>query len=201
MPKAKFNWSESRRRYIYASNGRAVPESRVRAGLQEAIDASKRRIGQSTDQLIAGKINAAEWTIRMREEIRAGHRAAAMLANGGKMTPQALGRLGATVRAQYEYLARLSSQIENGEVALNGKLRARAKMYGQAIRLSYENQVRAREAHARMSEERRVLSSAEHCADCVGYAAAGWQPIGTLPQIGDSQCRANCHCHFEYREG
>jgi hypothetical protein len=199
MAKAKFNWSESRRRYIYASNGRAVPDARIREGLQSAIDTSKRRIGDATDALIGGKINTAEWTLRMREEIRSGHRAAAMLANGGKMTPSTLGRLGATVRAQYDYLTRLSSQIENGEVALDGKLRARAKMYGQAVRLSYENQVRAREQNARMSEERRVLSSAEHCSDCVGYAATGWQPAGTLPQIGDSQCRSNCHCHFEFR--
>lgn len=194
-----FLWSTSRRRYIYASNGRAVPESRVRDGLQSAIDASKGRIAQASEQLIAGKINSAEWTLAMRDELKNAHRAAAMLANGGEMSPAALGRLGATLRAQYGYLARFSSQVENGEIPLDGRFKARAQMYIQSARLSYENQLRLREQQARTPEEKRILSAVENCADCLAYAARGWQPIGTLPEIGDSICRSNCRCHWEYR--
>jgi len=196
---SKFKWSASKRRYIYASNGRVVPETRIRAGLQSAIDASKATIDGFTQDLIGGRINLADWTLRMRDEIKNGHRAAALLANGGKPNPSALGKLGATVRAQYEYLSRFSSAIQNGEVALDARLIARSKMYAQAILPSYENQVRAREQRAGSKQERRVLSPAEHCADCVEYARRSWQPIGTLPQIGDSICRVNCHCRFEYR--
>lgn len=36
--------------------------------------------------------------------------------------------------------------------------------------------------------------------NCVDYALSGWQPIGTLPPIGDSQCGQNCECRFEFRE-
>ena len=196
---SKFKWSESRRRYVYASNGRLVPETRIRAGLQSAIDASKATIDGFTQDLIAGRINAAEWSLRMREEIRNGHRAAALLANGGKLNPSALGKLGATVRAQYEYLSRFSAAIQNGEVALDKRLSARAQMYAQAVLPSYENQVRARERRAGTRQERRVLSPVESCVDCIEYARRGWQLIGTLPQIGDSICRVNCHCRFEYR--
>src|SRR5262245_16423884 len=116
---SKFNWSASKRRYVYASNGRVVPETRIRARLQDAIDASKDQIDSFTTDLIAGKINAAEWTLRMRDEIKNGHRRAALLANGGKLNPSALGKLGATVRAQYDYLSRFSSAIQNGEIALD----------------------------------------------------------------------------------
>lgn len=135
----------------------------------------------------------------MREEIRSGHRAAALLANGGKLNPSAQGKLGATVRAQYEYLARFSSAIQNGEVSLDKSLVARAKMYAQAARPGYENQVRLREQNAGMKSERRLLSPVESCADCVAAAGEGWQLIGTLPQIGDSICKVNCHCRFEYK--
>lgn len=197
----KFRWSQSERRYEYASNGRAVPASRIRDALQSSINRSKEEIGKITERLIDGKINTAEWTLRMRDEIRAGHRAAAMLANGGKMTPSQLGRLGATLRAQYDYLSRFSAQIDSGSVTLDGRLAARAKMYAQAIRVSYENQVRAREQGVRRSEERRVLNAeAESCSDCIAYAAVGWVPAGTLPAIADSICLSNCHCHFEFRD-
>ncbi len=49
------------------------------------------------------------------------------------------------------------------------------------------------------NEERRVLGDAMHCLDCPPLAALGWQPIGTLPMIGDTECGGHCHCHFEYR--
>lgn len=198
-PANKFKWSESRRRYVYASNGRAVPELRIRARLQSSIDASKDKIGAFTDELIKGKITVAEWTLRMREEIKNGHRAAALLANVGKLNPSAQGKLGATVRAQYDYLSRFSSAIQNGDAPLNKRLVARAKMYGQAVLVGYENQARAREQRAGARLERRVLSPVESCADCIAAAARRWQPIGTLPQIGDSVCKVNCHCRFEYK--
>ena len=50
--------------------------------------------------------------------------------------------------------------------------------------------------------ERRVLGhpKTEHCADCPPLAALGWQPIGTLPDIGDSECEGRCLCHFVYSD-
>lgn len=196
-----FLYSQSRRRYLYAGNGRAVPESRVRDALQSRIDASKQRVGGITEALIDGKIDTADWVVKIRDEIRAGHRAAAMLANGGKLDQSALGRLGAALRRQYDFLAQLASGIDNGEVALNGRLVARSKLYAQAVRTTYENQVRAREQRSRdFTQERRVLNAAaESCATCVSLARLGWQALGVLPALGESECRANCRCRFDYR--
>jgi hypothetical protein len=61
-----------------------------------------------------------------------------------------------------------------------------------------------------MEEELRVLGEADHCSTeddpdgdregCLELAALGWQPIGTLPKIGESVCIVNCHCRFAYRK-
>ena len=49
--------------------------------------------------------------------------------------------------------------------------------------------------------ERRVMGLANHCEDCPPLAARGWVPIGSLPGIGETACRWNCYCHFEYLGG
>lgn len=50
--------------------------------------------------------------------------------------------------------------------------------------------------------ERRVLGrpKTEHCHDCPPLAALGWQPIGTLPDIGETECAHLCLCHFEFAD-
>ncbi len=50
--------------------------------------------------------------------------------------------------------------------------------------------------------ERRVLGhpKTHHCHDCPPLAEMGWVPIGTLPDIGDSECGGLCLCHFEYTD-
>ena len=75
-------------------------------------------------------------------------------------------------------------------------------MYGQAPRGTFEEMRRRYERTSNgMTLERRILGAADHCDDCLEAAALGWQPIGTLPAIGDSRCMTNCHCEFDYREG
>jgi hypothetical protein len=44
------------------------------------------------------------------------------------------------------------------------------------------------------------MGHADHCDDCPPLAAQGWQPLGTLPDIGDTECGGQCHCHFEYQD-
>jgi hypothetical protein len=38
-----------------------------------------------------------------------------------------------------------------------------------------------------------------NCDTCLAQAALGWQPIGSLNPIGASECRARCHCWFNFR--
>ena len=46
------------------------------------------------------------------------------------------------------------------------------------------------------------MGVAEHCPDCISFAAEGWQPIGHFPTPcdGSTQCLVNCQCHKEYRK-
>jgi hypothetical protein len=50
--------------------------------------------------------------------------------------------------------------------------------------------------------ERRKLGNPPtgHCSDCPPLADMGWQPIGTLPDIGDTECGGFCWCWFEYSD-
>jgi len=38
-----------------------------------------------------------------------------------------------------------------------------------------------------------------NCNGCLEQAGLGWQPIGTLDEIGAEECGNNCRCEFEYR--
>lgn len=190
-----FQWSTSRRRYLDAK-GKLVSEKRVRNALDATIAAAKARIDALGEGLAASDVDAI---LALRAEIRAGHRAAALLAYGGTLPASMRGRLGAAVKKQYGYLDDFLREIEGGTAGSAKRIVARAKLYMDAVRGTYQQMVRVREQAAGMGEERRVLSPAEHCDDCVAAAKQGWQPMGTLPPIGDSACRVNCKCHFEYR--
>ena len=198
-PKAKYKWSVSRSRYTYTKTGRAVPESRVRAGLQAAVDSSKEKIGKLTQRLVNGKINVSAWHEAMKAEIKAAHRAAAMLANGGKLDARAAGRLGAVLKAQYKFLGNFARQIENGDVTLGARTVARARLYAQAVMTTYQKAKLARAKAAGIEMYRLVLSPAEHCDECLADAALDFVPIGSLPEIGSRTCLINCKCSWEYQ--
>lgn len=49
--------------------------------------------------------------------------------------------------------------------------------------------------------ERRIYDpEAMNCSECPVLAHMGWQPIGTLPEIGEQECNGHCHCYFQYAE-
>lgn len=195
--KHKYQWSESRRRYL--QNGRAVPEKFVQKRFQAAIDSSKDKVAKLTQRLVDGKINVSAWNATMRDEIRAAHRAAAMLANGGRLTPQAAGRLGAALKKQYQFLDAFTRDIEQGKITLGPRTVARARLYAQAAMTTYQKAVLERERAAGAALYRLVLSPAEHCAECLADAEKGFVPVGSLPEIGDRECLINCKCRWEFK--
>lgn len=190
-----WEWSETRRRYL--RNGRAVPEKRVRQTVQETVATGKETVRDVTTELVEGRIDVAEWYTRVRPEIRAAHRAAAMVAGGGQLTTSQAGRLGTQLRNQYKYLDALTRGIEAGEVKLDGRLVARIQMYVQAAQATYQNQVTQRENAAGMKFGRWILTAREHCAGCLKQSRRGVRKISTFPPIGSNECRSNCGCHIE----
>ena len=190
-------------RYRDRATGRFVSELTVRRDLDSYIDAKNARLDSLTTQLRNREISLADWQTQMRNEIRTAHTNAAMVAKGGRdqMTNADWGRTGRELRTQYEYLDKWAADIASGKVKLDGRANVRARLYGEASRGTYEQQRRAMAADRGNQLERRILHAAESCADCIQYAAMGWQPIGTLPRIGQSQCRTNCRCTMEFSTG
>lgn len=127
-------------------------------------------------------------------------------------------------RKQYQYLdkfrteviqnppreiADLSSQvlITGPPPMTEGQFVARLEMYGNA---PWEVQNIGREivrGQGVFQAERRVhkLSFAQHrpChggeQGCLEQSEMGWQPMGSLREIGDCFCMTNCDCYFEWQ--
>lgn len=199
---SRFRWNPVDRRYHWRVNGHPVPPSTVRAALDSAIERSAYDMGALAARLEDGTITIHKWRKGMAQSMRVMHSASAAAGRGGwhQMSPADWGRVGARMRQQYRYLDRFAAQLANGEQRLDGSFRVRCGMYAEASRGTYEETRRQLEREGGMEEERRILHALESCGDCLNYAFQGWQPIGTLPEIGDSQCRVNCKCTFDYRK-
>lgn len=105
---------------------------------------------------------------------------------------------------QEEFFDRFHQDVLTDDPPTPAEFVARAEKYADSAwqgeqRTNREEAIR----QGRFRLERRVLGDpkTEHCTDCPPLAAVGWQPIGTLPFIGDSACGPLCLCHFRYAEG
>jgi hypothetical protein len=172
----------------------------VAGELEKVITASQGNIEGITQRLMDGNINIPEWQLAMEREIKAIHTASGATARGGwtQMSQSDWGFVGSQVKKQYQYLDGFAQDIVSGKQPLDGRAMQRARLYAQSGRGTHEEMRRRMESNKGKNQERRILAPAEHCTDCVEYAGRGWQPIGTLPPIGASLCRTNCHCRFEF---
>lgn len=202
LPLPEFTWDERIQRYRDVSSGRFVARAEVNAALGRVTDAIADNVRVLAEQLVNGVIGPAEFGIAMAEELKVAHLCAAAVANGGwdRMDQSAWGRVGNVLKNEYSHLRNWVAQIQLGEAPLDGRALVRASMYALQPFATYQSEVRLNHIESgEFTEERRVLDSDNPCVDCISYAADGWQPIGTLPSIGDSQCDGNCRCYFEFR--
>lgn len=195
-----YRWNETAGQYINAA-GRFVPRAEVRLALDGFLEGATNEARALAEQLRAGQVSLAEWQTAMMRQVKQVHLAAAAAEQGGwaQLTQADYGRVGQVVRAQYGYLDDFAGEIASGRQRLDGTLARRAQLYTQAGRGTFHQFERLSMLAQGVGQERRRLAPADHCQDCVEYAAQGWQAIGSLPPIGDSQCRQNCLCTFEYR--
>jgi len=155
------------------------------------------------EQLRSGAINVSQWEASMRDYLRQEYTTAMVLAKGGRenITQSDWGYMGSSLKKQYAYLSNFAKEISaNPEKWMNGRLDARMNLYKESAYAALED-FRQREAKLNgFDEERAIRHASESCPDCIAREAQGWQPIGTLPPIGDSQCIANCKCEWEFRK-
>lgn len=196
--RAEFRFDKDAQRWRGAS-GRFVSERALKRALTRFADNAGAEIRGLARQLNDGEINLAEWQEATALRVKNIHLAMHAAGRGGfhNLTQADYGRLGARLRRQYGYLQRFALDIEAGRQS-PAQIEYRAGLYAAGGNGVYENARRdgANEVYA---EERRVLGAAEHCDVCIEEAAKGWVEAGTLRQIGDSPCRANCMCRFRFR--
>lgn len=150
--------------------------------------------------LLGKKIELAEWRRRMQDLVDIVFILSVAAAAGTwAISTLNLDMASEEWRKQRQFLAGFETDITTGKQKRNGNLLVRVGMYALAGWGILQSIGRMLASLGEKTEERRVLGAADHCSDCIRWAALGWQPIGTLPPIGASICRANCHCHFEYR--
>lgn len=206
--KPEYRWNEPSGRYINRA-GQYVKRSVVMLALNQRVNASGQSVIEITKQLQAGELSVAEWRQAMAREIKIMHTSAAALARGGwdQMSQSDWGYVGSEVRKQLEFLNGFVNDIQAGKYGFppNGRAIARARMYASAGRGMYQQMRRRMARNKGAAEERRVLGAAEHCSTvgdlegCIELSSKGWQPMDTLPRIGQSPCRTHCQCHFEWR--
>lgn len=193
-------WNAGAQRYVDAS-GRFVPNQRELSVLEARINSGIRVLQNMTEPLISGRIGVAEWQQAVAIELRRAHVQAVAFGQGGwaNVTPSGWGRVGNRLRREYAYLREFAQEIAGGQLS-EAQIRARLSQYEGSIWSAYWEGSTTAKTSAGYTEERRVLQPAEHCGDCVAYAAQGWQPIGSLPEPGEgSECLHNCRCIKEYR--
>ena len=192
----------------YTWNGEAFVRRQREQNRSETVDGLGVVLGAYTadmsdlsERLRDGTISLEDWEAEMIALVMMIHLTSTALAVGGWEQMTSADTLAAQEagQSQVEYLILFAIAIAAGTVVLDGRFLARVRLYGQAGRGTYWSTVGRVMGASGYTQEQRVLHPADHCRDCVEYADRGWQAIGTLPTIGDSQCRSNCRCSFEYR--
>jgi hypothetical protein len=180
--------------------GRLVTFKAVRDAVDRVTDEASVCLGTLAGQLRTGEVTLEDWQRQSMAIVKNAHIAAGMAAHGGirHMDQETWGYLGQRIRAEYGYLRDMAAQIANGAQPLNGRLEARARLYGQAARATYESVTGRDQRAIGASLERNILNPGEHCAACKAQSALGWVAVGTLTPIGARTCMANCRCRISY---
>lgn len=82
---------------------------------------------------------------------------------------------------------------------------ARAESYGAAVWPVTVNITRARALSSEIFDREARFhigprTETDPCEECAYLEGQGWQPIGTLPPIGEQTCRQNDHCIFRFMD-
>jgi hypothetical protein len=189
-------WRESAARFADSDSGSFVSEARVRALVDAVADQTSATMAAASERLLAGELSLGAWQAQMQAAIRTSHVAVAVLANGGaaQMTNVQWLVTARDVKAQYAYLRQFAADVASGRQPLNRTIVSRSAMYGQHVRVLYE-QIRSDAAIGLgVTQSRNVLHAQESCSDCRALTARGWMPAAEMTPIGSRRCLSMCRC-------
>ena len=185
-------------------SGRFMSEKAVVALVDGRIGKLAEVLLKLTRMLIDGDITLDQWQGSVREAIKGAHIQAAVLGHGGRsgMGAAEYGRIGQRLRSEYRYLQGFAGDILAARVSGPMAL-ARVQLYAEAIRGSYWEGATIRQEKQGYTMMRRVLDAqADHCDDCIRYAARGLVPLNAVPLPGQRcACRSRCRCSVQYKRG
>lgn len=187
----------------------ADPTKVFERALEKAVESARHDIQSLARNLIAGKITVPQFREALVARIRRLHLESAMLGleGIGNMTPNIPEVVNRRISQQIRFIDEAIATAIRGDNA-NGEVGqrfvSRSGIFAGAGRVTAQQvQRQALSDFSQINDqkiwERRILGKENNCPECPEYADAGWQPIGTLPAIGQgSSCGANCGCRFIY---
>lgn len=196
----EFYWNKKTQRYHYKDSGKFVSSKAATSLTEKFISQNKDAIRQIADLLIEGKITVNAWEESTAKTLKNTHISLYTLGRGGlkQMSRRDYGIIGSELKKEYQYLRGFSQDILAGKMSAE-QFRDRVSKYVDSSYSTYELGRAESHRQAGYNWERRIRNAAVSCVSCVVYAARGWQPLSSLPAIGDEcECRARCRCHKEY---
>lgn len=195
-------WSYDRNTGRYRDErGKFLSQAAVEKLVDGRIGKLEASLKQFTRMLINGSITLDQWQGSVREAIKAAHIQAAIIGHGGRagMDSAKYGQVGQALRREYSYLQSFARDLLGGIVSPPMAL-ARIGLYAQSVRGSYWLGAEARQQEQGYSLMRRILDEqAQHCVDCLAYAARGIVPLGSVPMPGKRcACGARCRCRVQF---
>ncbi len=194
-----YTWDSAVQRYRNPTSGRFVSPRDVRAEVDVYLENARSGARGLTQLLVDGRVSLGDWQGLMADEIKALHTSNAVLARGGweQMADDDWSRLGEQVRDEYPYLRRWAIALEDGTAPLDGRALARADMYVQSARGTYEEAKRYGGLQYGFLWERNVLGATlDHCSGCREASDMGVRPVGEITAVGDRDCSSNCDCEL-----
>jgi len=195
-------WSYDRNAGRYRDErGKFLSQAAVQKLVDGRINKLEAQLKQFTRMLGNGSISFDQWQGSVREAIKAAHIQAAIIGHGGRgnMGSAEYGRVGQRLRSEYAYLQNFASDLLGRRISAPMAL-ARIGLYAESVRGSYWLGTELRQQGQGYSLMRRMLDDqAQHCADCLAFAARGTVPIGSVPLPGQRcECGARCRCTVRY---
>lgn len=200
-PAGGWSFDDVTQRYRKPGSGRALPQAEIDKLLTQRQDALREKFKRHARDYNAGKINAAEFEIRMRKDIKSAHIQARLLGIGGRgrANESDFGAVGRRLSPEYRYLKQFAAELKDLSPA---KIEQRAALYaGSAVRDQYTSGRLASHKGAGYSKKRRIgANDSQTCKTCREEIAAGWVDIDAKGYaIGHSECMANCRCSIDFK--
>lgn len=200
----------------YKLNGAVLNKNVVLGAADSVIVELQARISRLADQLREGAITVDEWYQQMQVYTKMLSGAETALARGGwdQMRQKDWDRAGEIALEQWEGkpgkfpgLRKFSEDIVDGrygEGILSDAFANRANMYADIGHALYVNARMENHIEQKYVLASRELGAADHCPDCVEWAALGKIPIEEMQEnypMGASVCGSFCRCDIFFYRG